>query len=185
VSIPDTADLDPVFLAIQPDWSKGVRHSYFFSTAVNEARSGREQRVCRRRHPTRLMDYWVTGLTEYDSLNLHEVRKNRARTPLKVPWWAEGQRLSLAQPDADTVILETIPLPEEFPVGGEIYLGGIVRTIESVMERTLTLVTATATAQAANTWVYPVRLCVAESGDTAITRRKPAGADENLSFRTL
>lgn len=182
--IPDTS-ATPAFVAYPPDWSKTVQHRYAWSTSVTEARSGREQRASKRRYPQRVMEYTLNGLTEFDSLNLNQVRRDRTRAVLKTPWWPEGQRISNTQPDANTLTLETIPLGDEFFVGGEIYLGGLVREIATVVERNLTLVPMAATAQPAGAWVYPVRVCLQESGETAIKRNRPAGADELMIFRTL
>jgi hypothetical protein len=141
--------------------------------------------MAKRRHPIRIMEYTLNGLTEFDSINLQEVRRNRTRAVLKTPWWPEGQRLAIAQPDANTLTLETVPLGDEFFPGGEIFLGGLVRTIATVVERNLTLVPLAATAQPAGAWVYPVRRCLQESSERGILRLRPAGADELMVFRTL
>lgn len=69
------------------DWKSGMTESIEFSTNVITSRSGREQRISRRRGFRRRLSYNYTMLTSQESSNFQSILQARQNSPALVPQW--------------------------------------------------------------------------------------------------
>lgn len=181
MSIPNTANLTPLFVERLPDWSRSVRVTISHSTGIFESRSGLEQRDRARARARWAIQYDETGLSPAQ----FNIRSQRAAVeaayPCYVPFWTEGGRV--VSRTAATIILDFDPVPGMWEPEQKAYIGGAFYDITVKDGRDITL--STEPPVSAGATAYPVRLCRRMIGDDKFSGPTPARWMETLAFETI
>lgn len=191
MSLPFPISTDtPAQVAILPDWAEGIRQSIVYRTDVTRSHTGLEQRMQRRKRPLLAMEYNV-AVNGADARRRLETVLAMNRTPLLVPWWVSGARLSVDMASDTTAVLASDPISDEWDHTGWVFfwsrkLGIEWRQLASRNGRTLTLTdTGIHTDFEAGDYVFPVRLAVRDRGEELLASPQHRTAIDKLIFRTL
>ncbi|WOK01461.1 tail assembly protein [Pseudomonas phage UF_RH7] len=125
------------------DWASGMTESIEFSTNVITSRSGREQRISRRRNFRRRLSYNYTMLTSQESSDFQAILKSRQNSPAMVPQW-QFSMVAGQFSAAGTNVIQLAETPPDFVEAGVpliISQGGLQQLtyVREMTDTTLTL----------------------------------------------
>lgn len=192
MAIPNSSDLDPLFIQRQPDWARGVGVTFMHGTTVFQARQGMEQRSRARRTPVARINYSQTGLDRTNAAARELQADAEARAICIVPFWSEGC-LATHLLTATLLRINVDPRADFFAPGQMVYVGvgdvdtftGEFREIVSVVDRDLTLVAGAFTTFPAESRVYPCRRCKRVLSDDMMERGSNRSYMETLVYETI
>lgn len=186
--IPNSNNVDPLFIERLPDWSRGVNMELTSETRVYTARDGLTQRTRGRATPVYRLSYTERGLSAAQFQQRQVRAAAEVVSPCWVPFWTERARLTHVM-TSTTAQIDADPRPDFFAAGQLVYItdGATAefRTIESVASRTLTLTAGSFTAYGVGAKIYPVRLCRRVQGQDVQRRHTLRSFEEVLIFETL
>lgn len=177
-------------LVLFPDWAGGIDQTTGYSTSVQRAKSGLEQRSRMRKSPVLTIKYLINSERDTAALNrLLEIRKE-SRKPLLVPWWPNAAKTGAAM-TANSVTISTNPIAADFDKRGEIFIWNSedswqFRTIATRSGRNFTLEPETETIIfPAGSFVAPVRKALREIGEDQQYALTKGDSSEQVTFKTI
>lgn len=189
MAIPDTENLNNLFISDRPDWSEGVELIIGWPTTVNTARSGLEQRTRNSQYPKFRMDYVNAALSAAE----YALRRTRAHSevvaPIVVPLWPIEYEFSskLGQIITLTETAQTWDniLKDEYLFITDPAVSDAFFTIEAVSGATVTVTQAISALYGANTRIYPCLKGVRSEGRVQFKSASLGSLDEVIAITGL